>query len=195
MRFGAPTPDGRGTDPTLSEDLRAGLLTVAVTVLVAAPVGLLWAALAPRVQVVVSEQGAQLVDRDSDAFIASDGYFLAAVLIAGVVGGALAWRFGGRHGPAVVPGLAVGGLLAAAVAMVVGGLVGVPVAELVDAGARGQHDAPVRLRSQSALLAWPAASLLTYLVLVLRHPVALSSGSPDHERAPEPASPGGRAAN
>ena len=159
---------------------------MAVTVLTGVPVGLLWAEIAPRVSVVITADDVQLVDRNSDAFIASDGYFVAAVLVAGALAGALAWRLGSRHGPAVVPGLALGGLLAALVAMVVGGMVGVPVTELVDAGVQGPAQAPVRLRSQSALLAWPAASLLVYLALVLREPQELSSGSPDLWRAPEP---------
>ena len=178
--------DGGGS-PTLAQDVRAGLLTVAVTVLVGAPVGLLWAALAPPVEVVIGAEGVQLVDRDSSAFIASDGYFAAAVLLAGMVGGALAWRLGSRHGPAVVPGLAVGGLLAAYVAMSVGGLVDdVALAELVEAGVRGRRELPARLRSRSALLVWPAASLLTFLVLVLRRPRDVSSGSPERERGQEP---------
>ena len=59
---GAGTPFG--TAPTAAtartpvwHDVRAGLLTIAVTVLVGAPVGLLWAALAPRVTVEVTDDG------------------------------------------------------------------------------------------------------------------------------------------
>ena len=173
----------------MASDVRAGLLTVAVTVLVGAPVGLLWAALAPPVEVIVGDGGVQLVDRNTSAFIASDGYFVAAVLLAGIAGGALAWRLGSKHGPSVVPGLAVGGLLAAYVAMTVGGLVDdVELAELVEAGVQGRRELPARLRSRSALLVWPAASLLTFLVLVLRRPREVSSGSPGSERAREPVS-------
>jgi hypothetical protein len=202
--WSSPDPRGTGTGsafaphaaaadaddaPPLAHDVRAGLITVAVTVLVGAPVGLLWAALAPPVEVVVSADGVRLVDRDSSAFIASDGYFVAAVLLAGVVGGALAWRLGSRHGPAVVPGLAVGGLLAAYIAMAVGGLVDdVALAELVEAGVQGRRELPARLRSRSALLVWPAASLLTFLVLVLRRPRDVSSGARERDRAREPVS-------
>jgi hypothetical protein len=190
------TPAGRPAAPAdaldappVRQDVQAGLLTVAVTVLVGAPVGLLWAALAPRVEVVLTGEGVQLVDRDSSAFIASDGYFSLAVLLAGLVGGALAWRWGSRHGPTVVPGLAIGGLIGAYVAMAVGGLVGdVQLADLLEAGAKGRRELGVRrLRSLPALLVWPAASVLSFLTLMLRRP-EVSSGSPQRAPAQEPAS-------
>ena len=60
-----------------------GLLTVAVTVLVGAPVGLLWAALAPRVRIDVDGDDVQVVDTWTDGFIAVDAWFFAAVVVAG----------------------------------------------------------------------------------------------------------------
>lgn len=174
--FGPRDPGGTGpgspdpastTAPPWWQDLWAGLLTVAVTVLVAAPVGLLWAAVAPRVVVVISGADVDVLDT-GDSFIAVDGYYLAAVLVAGVVGGAFAWWLAAPHGPAVVVGLTVGGLLAAWVAMTVGGLVDhTPVQELLAAGVQGRRELAVQLRATSALLGWPTASLLTYLTLAL----------------------------
>ena len=156
------------TSPPWWSDAWAGLLTVAVTVLVGAPVGLLWAALAPRVAVEIVAGDVEVLDRWSDGFIAADGYYLAAVLVAGVVGGLLTWWRASAHGPAVVVALAVGGLAAAWVAMVVGGLVGQgSAAELVAAGVQGRQELPVRLRATSAVLGWPIASLTTYLLVAL----------------------------
>lgn len=165
-RFGAPPAPASG--PPLSHDLRAGLLTVAVTVLVGAPVGLLWAALAPRVAVEVAGQDVQVLDDSRDGFIAVDAWFLAAVVVAGLVGGALAWRLGARHGPAVVLGLTVGGLAAAWIAARVGGEVDrVTVQQVLEQGQQGRRELAVRLRSTSALLGWPLASLLAHLALTL----------------------------
>ena len=163
------------TSPPWWQDLWAGLLTVAVTVLVGAPVGLLWAALAPPVLVQVEAGGVRPVETWGDGFIAVDGYYLAAVLVAGTVGGLLTWWWASAHGPAVVVGLTVGGLAAAWVAMVVGSLVGDgTVAELIASGAQGRHELAVRLRATSALLGWPIAALLTGLLLSLRR--VFSSG-------------------
>ncbi len=57
-------------------DLAAGLLTVVALVLLGAPVGLLWARLAPRVDVVVRPQGAGLAMPETGDFISADGLFL-----------------------------------------------------------------------------------------------------------------------
>ncbi len=169
----------------LWHDLRAGLLTVVVTVLVGAPVGLLWAALAPRVTVEVSGEDVQVLDTYTDGFIAVDAWFLAAVVVAGLVGGVVAWWLGADHGPAVVLGLVVGGLAAAWIASRVGGEVDrVTARQLVEAGVQGRREVAVQLRSTSALLGWPLTSLLAYLALSLARrpgganpaPVRASSG-------------------
>ena len=179
------TPFGARPGPStprtpLWHDVLAGLLTVAVTVLVGAPVGLLWAALAPRVRVEVSGQQVQVLDTHSDGFIAVDAWFFAAVVVAGLVGGAVAWWLGAAHGPAVVLGLVIGGLAAAWIAARVGGEVDrVTARQLVEAGIEGRREIAVQLRATSALLGWPLASLLVFLALtVARRPAEpeLSSG-------------------
>ncbi len=174
----APTPPAPGTP--LWQDVRAGLLTIAVTVLVGAPVGLLWAALAPRVTVEVTGEDVQVLDTYRDGFIAVDAWFFAAVVVAGLVGGVLAWWLGADHGPGVVLGLVVGGLAAAWIASRVGGEVDrLTVRQLLESGVQGRRELAVQLRSTSALLGWPIASLLAFLALsVARRPSArqVSSG-------------------
>jgi len=163
--FGTP-PGPKPAGAPLWHDVRAGLLTVAVTVLVGAPVGLLWAALAPRVVVEVAGEDVQVVDTAADGFIAVDAWFLAAVAFAGLVGGVLTWWLGRAHGPGVVLGIAVGGLAAAWIASRVGGEVDrLSVRQLVESGVPGRYELAVRLRSTSALLAWPIVSLLVFLTL------------------------------
>ena len=174
--FGA-APSAAPPRTPLRRDVGAGLLTVAVTVLVGAPVGLLWAALAPRVTVEITGEDVEIAGAYTDGFIAVDAWFFAAVVVAGLVGGVLAWWLGAAHGPAVVLGLVAGGLLAAWVAARVGGEVDrVTVEQLVESGAQGRRELAVRLRSTSALLGWPIASLLAFLALsVARPPAEVSS--------------------
>ncbi len=179
---GGGTPFGSPPAPVASgvplwHDVRAGLLTVAVTVLVGAPVGLLWAAFAPRVTVEVSGEQVQVLDTYTDGFIAVDAWFLAAVVVAGLVGGVLTCLLGAEHGPAVVLGIVVGGLAAAWIAGRVGGEVDrVSAEQLVAAGVQGRREIAVQLRSTSALLGWPLASLLTFLAATLARRPAASSG-------------------
>ena len=150
--------------PPVAEDVKAGLLAAVVPVLLGAPVGLLWAALAPRVQVVVAGEDVQLVEPGGSGFIAGDGYFLAAVLVAGLVTGLVAWRLGRAHGPAVVVGLTAGSLVAAYVAMKVGQQVGFEeVQRIVDSGRQGALELSLRLRAQEALVGWPVGALLAYV--------------------------------
>ena len=152
--------------PPLAQDVRAGFVTLAVTVLLGAPVGLLWARLAPEVEVVVMGDRLRLADPYSDGQIAVDGYFLAAVLLAGLVGGLLAWRLAARHGPAVVTALAVGGLAAAYVARVVGETYALQALRTsVRAGGDGTYPGLLELNSIGMLAGWPVASLLAYLAL------------------------------
>jgi hypothetical protein len=162
--FGRPYEHVEPASPPVAQDVRAGVLTAVVTVLLGAPVGLLWAALAPHVRVVVADGEVNLADTYRDSFIAVDGFFLAAVLVAGLIGGLVAWRLGHRHGPAVVVGLAVGGVVAAYVAKAVGEQVGLEeLRSAVRAGAEGAFDLNVELKSVVALAGWPVASLLAYI--------------------------------
>ncbi len=158
----------RQAGPSAKTDAWAGLVAAVVTVLLAAPVGLLWAALAPRVDVVIAGQDVQLAEPGSSAFIAGDGAFLLAVTLAGLVGGVLAWRLARAHGPAVVLGLTVGGLLAAYVAMVVGQQVGLEeVQRAVTGGQQGALELNLRLRAQEALVGWPVGALVGYVATSL----------------------------
>lgn len=162
--FGSPYVLPAAASPSLAEDVRAGALAAVVTVLVGAPVGLLWAAVAPRVDVVVAGQDVQLAEPGTSAFIAGDAFFLLAVLVAGAVGGLIAWRLGRVHGPGVVVGLTLGGLAAAWVAMRVGTTVDLAeVQQAVRAGQQGALELSLRLRAREALVGWPVGALVAYV--------------------------------
>lgn len=162
--FGQPYERIEPDAPPVLDDVKVGLLTLVVTVLVGAPLGLLWAGFAPRADVVVMGQAVNLTEAYGDAFIAADAFFLAAVLLAGLVGGLVAWRFGAAHGPAVVVALTVGGLAAAYVAMTVGEQVGFETLRAaVRSGGQGAFQLNLELKADTALLGWPLASLVAYL--------------------------------
>jgi hypothetical protein len=165
--FGLPYERVEDTSPPLRQDIAAGLLTFVVTVLAGAPVGLLWSALAPRAEALRVGERYVAADRSSSAFIAGDGYFFGAVLVAGLVTGLVAWWYGRTHGPAVVLGLAVGGLAAAAVAMLVGEQVGVAAFEASVRAGQDRVDITLVLMAREALAGWPVAALLAFAVPTL----------------------------
>lgn len=158
-------PPAEAVEPVeVAAEVRDAALTSAVLVLLGAPVGLLWGLLAPRVDVVVSGEDVNLAVPGSSAFIAADGYFLAAVVLAGVVSGVAAWLLARRRGPGVVVGLAVGGVVAAYVAMVVGQQVGfAEVRAAVESGQQGALQLNLRLRAREALVGWPVGALVAFV--------------------------------
>ena len=162
--FGSPYALPLPGAPSWRGDAFAGLLAAVVTVLVGAPVGLLWALIAPRVDVVVQGQSVSLAMPGSSEFIAGDGFFLLAVTVAGVVSGLVAWRLGREHGPGVVVGLAVGGLAAAYVAKTTGGQVGLEeVRQAVAAGQQGALELSLRLRADVAMVGWPVGAMVAWI--------------------------------
>lgn len=164
VAFGVPFEHEEPAAPPLRHDVRAGLVTLAVTILTGAPVGLLWALLAPRVEVMVVGEDVNLVEAYADGFIAADAYFLAAVFVAGLVAGFAAWKLASAHGPVVVLALAAGGLIAAYVAMTVGHEVGTPaLREALQRSDGKVFELPVKVQAKEAMIGWPLASMLAFL--------------------------------
>jgi hypothetical protein len=143
---------------TRRADALAAVVTAVGCVLLGAPAGLLWAAVAPRVMVDVAGTAVSL---------AGDGWFLGVVSVVGLLTGLLAWALGRRYGPGVVLGLAAGGLLAAYVAARSGELVDAGAArEAVEAGRMGALELSLVLRSTEAIVGWPVGALLGFLALL-----------------------------
>lgn len=155
------------TSPALREDVLAGLVTLLATLLAAAPVGLAWAALAPRPEGVLAGGRYLQAESQADAYIADDGYLFAAVLVAGVVTGLMAWRWGRAHGPAVVSALAAGGLVAAYVASRVGEAVGRDALVAATRAGAPRVELTLEVGALVVLAGWPAAALLAYLAATL----------------------------
>lgn len=171
---------GPAPDPARrAEDVRRFVLVVVATVLVGAPVGLVWSAVAPRYTVVFDKgEPTYPFIESSKAFIGADGSFVVAMLVAGLLTGLAAWFLARRSGPWTVVALAVGGGLAAFVAMRVGLLPGRQ--EAFDAIDRkrgsvelflGVRDGDgTHLRARWAALFWPATAVLVFLVAALAKP-------------------------
>lgn len=165
--FGQPEQSPGPAGPPARTDALAALVTLVVPLLVAGPLGLAWAALAPHPQAVLASGKYLQADPASSDYIAGDGYFFAAVVLAGLVTGLVAHRLGRVHGPAVVPALAAGCLAAAYGTMRVGETVGLDAARQAAAAGAERLDVTVRLGALVALAGWPAAALLAYLVAAL----------------------------
>ena len=150
------------------QDAVCGVFAAAVSCLLGAPAGLLWAALAPHAHVTITSAGASVVDGASEIFIAADAWFLGVTAVVGLVVGAVAWLVARGSGPAVVIGLAVGSVLGAYVAAKVGMRPGqdtLRAAAVV--GRRGRYAANVVLQTRQAVLGWPIASLVAFATLVV----------------------------
>jgi hypothetical protein len=157
------------------------VLTAVGCLLLAAPLGLVWAGVSPRVEVVVSAPNdVDLIDPTTSGFIAADGTFFGVLLLAGLGTGLAAHRLGRRHGPGVVLGLVLGGLLGAEVVRRTGQLVGAEEARsAVQAGREGVVELAVRLRARSAQVGWALAALAAHLVATL----VASDGTDDEQGA------------
>ena len=157
--------------PPYRDDAVAVLFTLAVVVLLGAPTGLLWSALAPHAKVVIDANGANFADAITEDFIAADAVFAGLILVVGLFTGVLAWLLARGAGSFVGIGLAAGGLLAALVAAEVGMRPGQDALQAAaQAGRAGNYVANVALQSNLVVVLWPVGALASFLTLVLSRP-------------------------
>lgn len=182
-----PSAGGGGAPPRWRQDLTAFVAIVVGSVLLGAPAGLLWSAVAPRLSVTVSAQGQDVPDLESTkAFVGADGSYLVVMLVLGLICGGLAWRFARRAGPFAVLGLLVGGVLAALIAASVGLRPGSqhaiealrqgsPFRGSVDLflGRQDRKTGDRSLRATWAAVGWPVGALVAFLVFAFQRPEEL----------------------
>ena len=154
-------------------ELATGLVVALGLVLLGAPLGLLWAAIAPRPDVVIAAGNLDFVDRETKDFIAADGLLFLLLVALGVLAGSLAWRYGRRRPFGVLLGLTVGGALAGLVAAQAGMLTDDRAAAAAAVAAGTLRELPLRLQAHAVLLGCPAAAVLVFALLALRRPQAL----------------------
>jgi hypothetical protein len=160
---------------------------IAAVALLGLPGGFAWVAIAPRVSVVVTGHGvAEVVNPETTAFIAADGWFCVVGVIGGLLAGVAGYLIAVRwHGPVAVAGLILGGLAASLVQWWIGrsiGLASFRKALYLSHQGAVLH-APLVLRAHGALVLWP---LTAALVVGLAE---LLAGQPRDKQAPIP--PGG----
>ncbi len=173
--------------------LRAALLLAASGTLLGAAGGIVWAGLAPRVvYVVISHGTAEVVNPETSAFIAADGWYcligLAGGAIIGLLGYLLAVR---RYGPVPMAGILAGAVGAAFAALWTGEQFGAGTFQRLLASARPGAIVrpPITLGSHGGLAFWPLAAAVVAggmeAIAVIRR-----RGSGRGQLAADPASPG-----
>jgi hypothetical protein len=163
----------------------ACLAVAAGTVLLGLAAGLLWAVVAPRPLLVMTGHGAAaVINAETSAFIAADGWYcficLAGGLLSGLFGYLLAVR---RYGPVAMALVLVSSVAAALITMWIGDHVGLAtyhhLLATLPVGAR--LHAALALGARSALALWPLGAGLMAggmeLAAVLRDRQAAAPGS------------------
>jgi hypothetical protein len=160
----APGSGAAGSGRPLAAVL-ALVAVVAGTAVLGLAAGFSWAAIAPRALVVIAGRGAaDVVNPETSAFIAADGWFVVLSIIGGVVSGLLGYLLAvRRYGAAAMAGVLAGALAAALIARWVGEQPGVAAFHhaLVAGRAGVRIRAPLRLGGIGALAFWPLAAGLT----------------------------------
>ena len=164
----------------LRVEARSGLVTALVVALLGLPVGLVWAAIAPRVDVVTATGRLDFVDAQTKDFIAADGLLFALGVAAGLLTGLVVWRRGHGRPLGALLGIACGGVLATLLAARTGAFLDARTEDAVAlaAGALAPGspaELPLRLNSYAVLLGWPAMAVLVFTVRALRRPHQLPS--------------------
>jgi hypothetical protein len=165
-----------------------GVIVVAL-LLLAAPVGLLWSAVAPHYQPVLSSGQLTIPNIESDkAAIGADGSYVVVLAVAGLLCGAACWWGARRSGPWTILALVVGGSLAAVIAAKVGVMPGQqasldaiaknkPGVELYlgarDLDKAGHPYGRPHLRAPWGAVAWPVGALLAFAVPAFVRPEEL----------------------
>lgn len=164
-----PQPPGESTEERWRRHLTAFLAPALLLPLLGAPVALLWRALAPRVGIARTASGPVPTSSESNQFFAIDGWFVIVTFAVGLVLGVVAWRFLRGRSPAAPAGVVLGSLVASATTAVVGARL------VVDDYLHGYcrelscsiYDGTLHLRMPAAVLAWPFATMLTFVALTL----------------------------
>jgi len=164
-------PAGPGGPPGDAQDGPAGgmypaLLALAAviagTALLGAATGFAWAAVAPRALIVVVGRGsADVVNPETSAFIAADGWFTLLTAVGGVISGLLGHALAVRkHGPLAMSGVLVGGAVAALIARWIGqGSGAAAFNQALAAGRPGDLlREPLMVGGPGSLAFWPIAA-------------------------------------
>lgn len=161
--------------------MRAAAMIIAMLGMLGVPAGLLWAWWSPPGPRALLYAGGQVQPEESEAFVAGDGRFALICLVVGVLGGLAAWTRRQVRGTIVPLALAAGGLVGAAVTVLVGGWTGGGTST----GRPGTvvEQLPLSLHMSGLLFLEAAAAVFVYGLCVSFAP-ADDLGRPDQRRDP-----------
>jgi hypothetical protein len=157
-------------DPARSAGERRRALVTSLAVLASAVVlgvvgGFLWAVIAPRAALVMVGHGvADVVNSETNAFIAADGWYCLICVAGGVISGLLwHWFAVRRHGPVAMAAVLIGALAAGLITLWIGQQSGLATFNhLLATLPVGAHfQAQLVLGSRGAIALWPLAAGLT----------------------------------
>lgn len=142
--------------------LRRCLAATAVTLLLGVAAGFLWAAVAPRPDLVMTGPGAaQVTSAESSAFIGGDGWYCLICLAGGIISGLAGYLIAVRgHHPVAMALVLLSGLAAGLIALWIGQHSGqVSYHHLLSTLPAGRHlSASLSLGAHSAIALWPLAA-------------------------------------
>jgi peptidoglycan/LPS O-acetylase OafA/YrhL len=181
---------------------REALIALAVAAALAAlglPLGLLWRAVAPKVEFVMTDQGATTLQSEPEGFVAGDGWYVLITFAAGLLAAVAVWALmRRRRGPLLLLGLVAGCVAGGVLTAWLGHHIGYgQFRQLALHAPVGTHFLrPPSVRSgdvglwfgflprvQGAVLVQAVAAVLTYLMLAAFHV------EPDLHRPLDPGDP------
>jgi hypothetical protein len=175
-----PGPARREPGGGLSRSAWAALIAlvavIAGTAVLGMATGFLWASVAPRaLAVVVARGSANVVNPETSAFIAADGWFTLLTAVGGVISGLLGYALAvRRHGALAMTGVLLGALAGTLIAMWIGQRSGSAAFNhglSIDRPGTLLH-VPLALGGRGPLAFWPLAAGITAggieLIVLLR---------------------------
>jgi hypothetical protein len=169
--------------------LGASALAFAGTAVLGFPAGAAWGAIAPRAQLVEVSQGtAQVVNAETSAFIAADGWFCLIGVALGLLTGALGYwlavrRAGGPAAAALIAGAIAGSLLM----LWTGEQIGLATYQhqLATSAQNTFFNSSLALGAKSCLVFWPlaTAAIIALIELSRRNDAPRQEGSLDDSAA------------
>jgi hypothetical protein len=171
--------------------LVAGLVVAALGV----PLALLWSTIGPHVRLVKVADGATLDDFNTEAFVGADGTFGAIAIGAGILVGGSCWALRRWRGPAMLVGIALGGVAGAWTTWKLGQRIGLSdYRDLLATAEPGtRFEQPVKLRAHGLIFLQSTVAVIVYVVNAAwshRADLGTERGRPTQPPAGYPAPPG-----
>jgi hypothetical protein len=149
-----------------SRDVVVALVAGLVIAALGVPLALLWSTIGPHARLVKLADGATLDDFNSEAFVGADGTVGAIAIAAGILVGGLFWALRRWRGPAMLVGIALGGVAGAWITWKLGQRIGLSdYRDLVANAEPGtRFEQPVKLRAHGLIFLQSTVAVIVYVV-------------------------------